>query len=367
MIFAGSERVATLVPSGGIQYYHPDHLGSSNVITDATGAKVQNLTYYPYGATRTNSSPVTPVVNVPYKYTGKELDASTELYNYEARQYEPALGRFISPDTVVPDPFNPQDFNRYAYVRNSPFSFTDPTGYEPADHNCPNVFPPIVGCESYQGLPPTQNLPPVQVPQVDVTAPPPPPPLPPLDFFPPSPPPPSSPNWGGNFGQGGPGERFPSNILFQPILSIMFPVVGLANSIAGGILGEDPFSQEQVSLSDILIQAATLGRVNLANFGKLSRAAEFGLRPYSKMRPLLKGTGLQSHHIIEGRFKAVSGIKYSQGLTVAVSKEEHLVFTNAWREAIPYGEGTRAALLEDVITQARGIYKDYPAILRSLE
>ncbi|MBA5872762.1 MAG: hypothetical protein GDA68_22665, partial [Nitrospira sp. CR2.1] len=122
------ERVATLVPGGGVHYYHPDHLGSSSVITDGTGAKAQNLTYFPYGATRTNSSPVTPAVDVPYKYTGQELDASTTLYNYKARQYEAALGRFVSPDTVVPDPFNPQDLNRYAYVRNSPLNYTDPTG-----------------------------------------------------------------------------------------------------------------------------------------------------------------------------------------------------------------------------------------------
>lgn len=131
MIFAGSERVATLVPSGGVHYYLPDHLGSSSVITDETGAKVQALTYYPYGGTRTNSSPVTPAVNVPYKYTAQELDASTALYNYEARQYEAALGRFVSPDTVVSDPFNPQDLNRYSYVRNNPFLYNDPTGQEP--------------------------------------------------------------------------------------------------------------------------------------------------------------------------------------------------------------------------------------------
>ena len=131
MIFAGPERVATLVPSGGVHYYHPDHLGSSNVITDGTGAKVQSLTYFPYGATRTNSSPVTPAVDVPYKYTGQELDASTALYNYEARQYEAALGRFVSPDTVVSDPFNPQDLNRYSYVRNNPFLYNDPSGQEP--------------------------------------------------------------------------------------------------------------------------------------------------------------------------------------------------------------------------------------------
>jgi hypothetical protein len=48
---------------------------------------------------------------------------------YRARFYHPALGRFVSADTIVPEPRNPQDFNRYSYVRNSPIVYTDPTGH----------------------------------------------------------------------------------------------------------------------------------------------------------------------------------------------------------------------------------------------
>ncbi len=103
-------------------------MGSSTVITDSTGAKVQTLTYYPYGATRTNQSFTTPAVDVPYKYTGKELD-STGLYYYEARYYDPQLGRFISADTIVPKPNDPQEFNRYSYAGNNPLLYTDPTGH----------------------------------------------------------------------------------------------------------------------------------------------------------------------------------------------------------------------------------------------
>ena len=125
-VWADQTRLATVADSGTIHYWHGDHLGSSSVITDSTGAKVQALTYYPYGATRTNV-PGTPV-NVPYKYTGKELDP-TGLYYYEARYYDPALGRFISPDTIVSRPGDPQDLNRYAYARNNPLLYTDPTGH----------------------------------------------------------------------------------------------------------------------------------------------------------------------------------------------------------------------------------------------
>jgi hypothetical protein len=51
------------------------------------------------------------------------------LYYYGARWYDPALGRFIQPDTIVPDPGNPADFDRYAYVRNNPPRYRDPSGH----------------------------------------------------------------------------------------------------------------------------------------------------------------------------------------------------------------------------------------------
>ena len=128
-IWAGNTRIATIaVNTGATQYWHGDHLGSSSVITDSTGAKVQTVTYYPFGGTRTNQSPSTPAIDVPYKYTGKELD-STGLYYYEARYYDPTLARFISADTIVPNPRDPQDLNRYAYAGNNPLKYTDPTGH----------------------------------------------------------------------------------------------------------------------------------------------------------------------------------------------------------------------------------------------
>jgi RHS repeat-associated protein len=127
-IWAGDKRIATVaVTSGAVHYWHGDHLGSSSVITDSTGAKVQALTYYPYGDIRTNV-PGTPV-NVPYKYTGKELDTSSNLYFYESRYYHAIFGRFISPDTIVPNLYDPQSLNRYSYARNNPLIYTDPTGH----------------------------------------------------------------------------------------------------------------------------------------------------------------------------------------------------------------------------------------------
>ncbi|MBC7228457.1 MAG: RHS repeat-associated core domain-containing protein [Thermoflexales bacterium] len=51
------------------------------------------------------------------------------LYDYRARYYDPALGRFISPDPIVPEPGNPQALNRYGYVNNNPLRYTDPSGH----------------------------------------------------------------------------------------------------------------------------------------------------------------------------------------------------------------------------------------------
>jgi len=71
-----------------------------------------------------------------YQYTGQRNDSSIGLYPsatsgqafYNARYYDPALGRFIQADTIVPSPANPQSYNRYAYVLNNPLRYTDPTG-----------------------------------------------------------------------------------------------------------------------------------------------------------------------------------------------------------------------------------------------
>jgi RHS repeat-associated protein len=63
------------------------------------------------------------------RYTGQRWDGGLGLYDYRARYYDPALGRFIQPDPLVPDPANPQSLNRYAYVLNNPMRYTDPSGY----------------------------------------------------------------------------------------------------------------------------------------------------------------------------------------------------------------------------------------------
>jgi RHS repeat-associated protein len=81
------------------------------------------LPYLPFGETRAT-------VNIPTDklFTGQRLDG-TGLYYYNARYYDPTIGKFISPDTVGLDLTNPQTLNRYTYCSNNPLRYTDPTGH----------------------------------------------------------------------------------------------------------------------------------------------------------------------------------------------------------------------------------------------
>jgi len=122
-IFAGSNKVCTIEPEH-TYYTHSDHLGSSNVITDESGAKASQTEYQPYG--KISEQIGDSVTN--YKFTGKELD-STGLYYYGARYYDSEIGRFITPDSIVQSPYDPQTLNRYAYCRNNPLIYIDPSGH----------------------------------------------------------------------------------------------------------------------------------------------------------------------------------------------------------------------------------------------
>ena len=123
-IFKGSTRLASKT-NDDIIYYHGDHLGSSNLLTDSDGFQVKRLEYTPFGTTYLEEGEV----NTNYRYTGKELDSSTGLYYYGARYYDTRLGRFITADPIIQRPYDPQTLNRYSYCRNNPLKYTDPTGY----------------------------------------------------------------------------------------------------------------------------------------------------------------------------------------------------------------------------------------------
>ncbi|MFZ5919187.1 MAG: RHS repeat-associated core domain-containing protein [Chloroflexota bacterium] len=85
--------------------------------------------YYPYGEARYTAGELP----TDFHFTGQRNESTIGLYDYHARFYAPALGRFLSADTLVPDPAAPQSFNRYSYVLGNPLKYTDPSGHQGRD------------------------------------------------------------------------------------------------------------------------------------------------------------------------------------------------------------------------------------------
>jgi RHS repeat-associated protein len=122
--FAGATRLAVRT-NGTLSYLLGDHLGSSSVTTNASGVKTASALYKAFGETRYSSG----ALGTDYKFTGQREQAEIGLYFYGARWYDSSLGRFTSPDTMIPSTQGVQAWDRYAYANNNPVRYTDPTGH----------------------------------------------------------------------------------------------------------------------------------------------------------------------------------------------------------------------------------------------
>ena len=146
---AGASRIAvrkyTVPQSTTLNYLTGDHLGSTSLAVNASTGDVVQTRYKPWGEVRWTSENKT--LPTRYTFTGQysyisdsatDLTASASfgLMFYNARWYDPMLGRFAQADTVMPG--GVQGLDRYAYVNNSPVMYTDPTGHctDPTDYAC---------------------------------------------------------------------------------------------------------------------------------------------------------------------------------------------------------------------------------------
>ncbi|MBI4317576.1 MAG: RHS repeat-associated core domain-containing protein, partial [Chloroflexi bacterium] len=127
--YAEGRRIA-MRKGSNVYYLLADHLGSTVTVLDASGGNPRNSFFWSFGGSRLSpSSPATDKL-----YTGQQADP-TVLYFYQARWYDSAVGRFVSPDTIVPDLSNPRALNRYSYAYNNPVRYNDPTGHEVSFNN----------------------------------------------------------------------------------------------------------------------------------------------------------------------------------------------------------------------------------------
>ena len=135
--YFGNQRVA-MAKGGEFRYLHGDHLDSTVMETNLSGAVITDQKYYAFGRQR-DSGPVT----TEHKFTGQKLDGSG-LYYYNARYYDPTIGQFVSPDTLVPDPEQILAYNRYMYALGNPLTYSDPSGYYTNDEIMQHY-----GCEGW--------------------------------------------------------------------------------------------------------------------------------------------------------------------------------------------------------------------------
>jgi RHS repeat-associated protein len=105
--------------SGTVSYLHHDQVGSTRLITDASGNSVGTFTYSPYG-TMTSS---TGTVSTNLGYAGQYTDPTTGFEYDQARWYDPGTGAFITVDPAEQTTGQP-----YSYANDDPMINTDPTG-----------------------------------------------------------------------------------------------------------------------------------------------------------------------------------------------------------------------------------------------
>jgi RHS repeat-associated protein len=164
-IYVGESRIATKYNSEGTAntdaestrtyYYHSDHLGSAQTVTNHAGAVHERLEYTPYGELWIDwRSDTAPEDTTPFRFTGQILDPETGLYYFGARYLDPKTSRWLGVDPAMAEyvpvapvndeakkhnqnlpglggVFNFVNLHVYHYAGNNPVKYVDPDGRSP--------------------------------------------------------------------------------------------------------------------------------------------------------------------------------------------------------------------------------------------
>ncbi|MBX9690640.1 MAG: RHS repeat-associated core domain-containing protein, partial [Candidatus Obscuribacterales bacterium] len=150
------DEIFIRIDSSATSYFHQDLLGSPIAQTDDSGAVTAINKYGPFG--QTDGS-----ISAPFGFTGQRYEPSLALYNYKARYYSPANGRFLQPDPIA---FAGDDLNLYGYVGNNPVSWVDQFGL--LNTSKPKSKLPVVNSNKTPGW--TPNCPPLSLLPWDMSA-----------------------------------------------------------------------------------------------------------------------------------------------------------------------------------------------------
>jgi len=128
--YKGTQQSGGLISSNPVTtassyFYHSDHLGSSSLITDPSGAIVQHLEYVPFGDTFIDERRSASSWTTPYLFSGKERDEETGLLYVSHRYQDGRLGIWISVDPLAEKYPN---VSSYVYCADNPVNIIDPDG-----------------------------------------------------------------------------------------------------------------------------------------------------------------------------------------------------------------------------------------------
>ncbi|MEW5788554.1 MAG: RHS repeat-associated core domain-containing protein [Pseudomonadota bacterium] len=128
-LMAGGKLIGEYVSrsdgTNSTRYFHTDHLGSIEVVTDEAGAVIARYAFDPWGKRTTVSGDGTLA---DQGFTGHEM-LDNGFIHMGGRIYDPVIGRMLSADPYIQAPYLGQNLNRYSYVLNNPLRFTDPDGH----------------------------------------------------------------------------------------------------------------------------------------------------------------------------------------------------------------------------------------------
>jgi len=159
-IFVGETRIATKFNIAGnentqaelqsVYFYHTNHLGSAQTITNWRGELHERLEYTPYGELWIDWRAPSALHTTPFRFTGMEHDRETGLIYFGARYLDPRMSRWLSTDPAmwegdfIPSPgqgpgelrglggvFNTVNLHVFNYASNNPIRYVDPDGEAP--------------------------------------------------------------------------------------------------------------------------------------------------------------------------------------------------------------------------------------------
>lgn len=348
-------------------YQYKDHLGNVRLSykNGTNGLEiVEENNYYPFGLKHKGYNSTVTSTNLALKkrFGGKEQqdELGLDWYDVSARNYDPALGRWMNLDPLAELMTRHSPYN---YAFDNPVFFIDPDGMAPVENSGfdrdLNSGRPKQEQLDRSGII-AGNSSPNDIINIDskskkahVTK--------------------TDDDFDMVSTDGGKAVKTEKGVTEARLASEGYSIFHPGGVGMGAVDGAILYLTGEIVLKWIGggISAWWTSRAAIGSLNSFSQAGKYGIQAYGKLAKTIKGTGLEAHHLIEKRFAATLGVKIKEMSSIALTKAEHKIFTKAWRDLIPYKNSKAAvttvnATVADIKKAAKEIYKNYPEITKSL-